>query len=130
MFVGLSSEILQEPTEIANGFNEFFHSIFTSSNYVLPDMDALLSPSSQLSSITINSGDVFTALVCLKYDKAMGCDNMSAKVLKACAMFSFEPVRMLKLSDGCCKHFNMNNMSCISSHIQISNNCKEINLHL
>lgn len=92
-FVDTDSEVLHDPVSIAAAFNRFFNSTFTSSDFVLPNV--LPTPSSELSSLTITVSDTFEALASLHPDKAMGCDNISPKILKACATSLCEPVAAL-----------------------------------
>ena len=81
--------------KIANLFNTFFNSTFTSSNYTLPAFDALPSPSNQLHHIDISSLDVYKALSDLDPTKAFGCDNVHPRVLKHCAVTLTEPITHL-----------------------------------
>lgn len=103
LFVGLNSEVLRDPLEIACAFNLFFHSTFTTSDYVLPSKEKLPAALSQLSYISIDSSDTYQALSRLQQNKAMGCDNISPKILKACAASLSEPVSVLfsKCLDTC-----------------------------
>lgn len=95
VFLDKDSEIITDPLKIAEAFNDFFHSTFTRSEFVLPSIDELPTPSSQLSSIDIDISDTFEALAKLNSDKAMGCDNISPKVLKTCTTSLSEPVTAL-----------------------------------
>ena len=54
---------VQHPAEKAKIFNEYFISVFTRSNYILPPVKDLPTPNTQLSHIAITPGDVFEALV-------------------------------------------------------------------
>ena len=94
-FRGANNETLNDPSVIAHSFNTFFHSTFTRSDFDLPRIEDLPTPSSQLSSISIDSSDIFKALSKLNPGKAMGCDGLSPKVLKSCAMSLAEPVTAL-----------------------------------
>ena len=86
---------IYDPGKIANLFNTFFNSTFTSSNYILPAFDALPSPSNQLLHIDISSLDVYKALSDLDPTKAFGCDNVHPRVLKHCAVALTEPITHL-----------------------------------
>ena len=55
----------------------------------------LPTPSSQLCNITITVNETFEALSALNIAKAMGCGNMSPKILKACATSLCEPVALV-----------------------------------
>ena len=83
LFIGPDYEFLRGPSGISCAFNIFFHSTFT--NFVLPPMAELPAPSSHLSSISIDASDTFTVLSRLDQDKAMGCDKIIPKILRACA---------------------------------------------
>ena len=63
VFVNCDGDILEDPTCIATCFNEFFNSTFTRSEYVLPSVSNLPSPSTHLSFVTIDASDVFEVLV-------------------------------------------------------------------
>ena len=92
-FVGTNNEILQHPQAISNAFNKFFNSTFTDSNFKL--LSILPTPSSQLCTITITAGETYEALSALDFTKAMGCDNVSPKILKAYATSLCEPIALL-----------------------------------
>ena len=82
--------------QIANAFNRFFHSTFsTPSDFILPDVSHLPTPSSQMSSIEITESDVFTALSKLDDTKAYGCDEIHPKILKNCTLSVLESVHSL-----------------------------------
>ena len=76
---------IHHPQIRANLFNEFFSSTFTQSNFSLPPIESLLTPSSQLHHITILYLDVATALSELDTTKAAGCDNIHPRILKVCS---------------------------------------------
>ena len=78
MFINTSLELVTTAEDAAIAFNEFFHSTFTQSNYVLP-------ADTQLHTIDIDDNDVYEALSILDTTKAMGTDNASPRVLKVCA---------------------------------------------
>ena len=95
MFINTSSELVTTVEDAAIAFNEFFHSTFTQSNYVLPAVDLLPSPHTQLCTIDIDDNDVYEALSILDTTKAMGTDNASPRVLKACACALCQPLTIL-----------------------------------
>ncbi len=74
-----------DPVELANIYNEYFHSTFTTNNYQLPITSSLPEPAHQLSSITIEPEETYRCLIELDPCKAPGSDNISAHVLKNCA---------------------------------------------
>ena len=61
-FIGTSGEVICKAVVIAAAFNEYFHSILSQSSFVLPHISSLPQPESTLSSISIDSGDVFEVL--------------------------------------------------------------------
>ena len=69
--------------EKATLFNQYFHSVFTSSNFRLPEVPR---PDHFIDAITITESDVYHALLSLDPSKAMGCDGISPKLLKHCAL--------------------------------------------
>ena len=73
---------------IVNPFNYYFKSMFTNSNYILPPLNKLLAPSSQLSQTDIESSDAFEALVTLNLSNASGYDDISSHFLTLCYFFN------------------------------------------
>uniref|UniRef100_A0A1X7TY12 Uncharacterized protein n=1 Tax=Amphimedon queenslandica TaxID=400682 RepID=A0A1X7TY12_AMPQE len=55
-------------------FNLYFNSVFTSTDFLLPPMDQLPTPSNELSSIDTSCKDVYLALMSLNLSKPFGCD--------------------------------------------------------
>ena len=100
-FVDSNSTTVRDPIDVCEAFNKFFNSTFVSSNYVLPS--TLPAPTSHLSSISISITDTFEALAKLDPEKAMGCDNLSPRILRACASSLCEPITVLfnKTLDSC-----------------------------
>ena len=68
-------------SEKASIFNQYFHSVFTSSSYVLPPM-TFPTPNASLNNIDITEEDVFDALYSLDPSKASGPDGISQKIQK------------------------------------------------
>ena len=85
-FIGTSGEVICKAVDTAAAFNEYFHSTFSQSSFVLPHISSLPQPESTLSSISIDSGDVFDVL------RSMGCDGVSPKILRHCATSLCEPL--------------------------------------
>ena len=81
--------------EKATMFNQFFYSVFTKSSFQLPPLDDLSQPLSTLNEITFSELDVFHALQSLDPSKAMGCDGISPKLLKNCALALYQPLHHL-----------------------------------
>ncbi len=79
-----NSETIQDASDIACSFNEFFHSTFTNSDFVLPWMDHLPTPSDHMYSIDIDPSDNYNALENLTPLKAIGCDKLRHKFYNAC----------------------------------------------
>lgn len=74
----------------ASIFNQFFHSMFTSSSYVLPSELPRVSPS--FTDFEISAADVLKVLVSLDGAKAKGLDGIGPSVLKHCALALCEPL--------------------------------------
>ena len=74
-------------------FNQFFHSIFTNSSFVLPD--AIVTPTTVLSDIDISISDVYNVLINLDPKKAMGIDRIGPGILKHCAQALCVPLHYL-----------------------------------
>lgn len=91
----IDGKLQSDPALIAESFNAYFHSTFTTSNYFLPNIDLLPVPNSQLSSISIDQDEVYKALTLLNPFKSPGHDNINPKVLKYCATSLTEPVTTL-----------------------------------
>ena len=51
--------------------------LHTVSDFVLPPLHQMPTPSKQLSQITVSESDVFRALISLNAKKAQGCDNIN-----------------------------------------------------
>lgn len=90
-----NSTFILDPTDKVEAFNNFFNSTFTLSDFELPPIDQMPTPTNQLSHITIDECDVFQALSNLSPSKAQGCDNISPFVLKFCATSLASPVQNL-----------------------------------
>ena len=79
----------------ASLFNNYFYSVFVRSSYQLPPISDLKQPLSFLSEINISELDVFGTLRSLDPSKAMGCDKISQKLLKNCALALYQPLHHL-----------------------------------
>ena len=64
----------------------------------------MLTPLSNISDIDISELDVFNTLKLLDPSKASGCDGISAKLLKKCAIALYQPVHHL-FSLSLCQHY-------------------------
>ena len=85
----------QTITEPAYLLNIYFYSIFTKSSFQLPPLSEMLTPLLNISEIDISELDVYNALKSLDPSKASGCDNISAKTLKKCAIALYPPLHHL-----------------------------------
>ncbi|CAI7990631.1 Proline dehydrogenase 1, mitochondrial, partial [Geodia barretti] len=79
----------------ASLFNQYFYSVFTRSTFQLPSFSELKMPTSSLSDINFSELDVFRVLRSLDVSKAMGCDGISPKILKHCALALYQPFHHL-----------------------------------
>ena len=77
-------------SEKASLFNQYFHSVSTSSSYVLPPMSSFPTPNATLNNIDITEKDIFDALCSLDPSKASGPDGISQKILKFCSNYPSE----------------------------------------
>ena len=82
----LDGKPLSSALEKADAFNKYFNSIFTVSDFSLPPVQELPTPTNQLSSISIEPSDVYQALSNLKFKlkKSPGCDNICPQLLLLC----------------------------------------------
>ena len=79
--------------KIAEEFNNFFHSTFSPpSNFFLPDVSNLPTPSRQLNKIDITKADIFEAMQILDVTKTTGCDRIHPKVLKMNTLALLDPI--------------------------------------
>lgn len=79
----------------ASLFNQFFHSVFTTSSYVLPPMECLPQPAIVIDNITISQLDVLDALQSLDTSRSMRIDGIGPKLLKNCALALYVPIHHL-----------------------------------
>ena len=83
--MSLDSDSCDDDLGIANGFNKYFHSVFTKSFMDQPQTADNPSDIPAMSSIDIQPEEVFECLSSLDASKAAGIDAMSPEVLKQCA---------------------------------------------
>ena len=81
----LNSTPALSDSEKVSLFNHYFHSVFTSSPFVLPPMSSLSTPNSTLNNIDITEEGVYEALCSLDISKASGSDGIGKKILKICS---------------------------------------------
>ena len=72
--------------EKAHLFNQYFHSVFTASDYILPSLETIATNPETLSDVVISEDEVYHALITLDSSKAMGLDGIGPRVLRACAL--------------------------------------------
>ena len=81
-----NGRLIYDPAVKATLFNEYFHSVFTSSDYCLPSFDSFSVPAFPcISELSLDSSEVYTTLVQLDITKAMGCDDLHPSIFKYCA---------------------------------------------
>ena len=93
--VTLDDTLASSDVDKASLFNSYFYSVFVRSSYQLPPVSNLERPSSYLSEVSFSELDVFRALRSLDPSKAMGCDGISPKLLKNCALALYQPLHHL-----------------------------------
>ena len=86
----LNSAVVTTDADKAALFNQYFHSVFTTSSSTLPDMGSPTIES--LQSINISEADVYNALTSLDPNKALGIDGIGPKFLKNCSESLFQPL--------------------------------------
>ena len=91
-FIVSNDTTVQDPRQMAEIFKEYFHSTFTSSDFILPPTSQLPTPLVQLNNIQIDRSDVYEALSNLDKTKAVGCDSIHPSILKTCATTLLEPI--------------------------------------
>ena len=77
--------------EKATLFNQYFYSVFTRSSFQLPVLMPS-PPSPSICEVSFSELDVFRILQSLDPSKAMGCDNISPRLLKHCALALYLPL--------------------------------------
>ena len=93
--VFLNSSSATSDTGKAELFNTFFHSVFTSSSFSLPNMSTLPLPSSCICTSRFSDSEVLDALSSLDPTKSSGCDGIGPKLLKHCASALYIPLHHL-----------------------------------
>ena len=95
--VFFDSQVAGTDMNKANLFNCYFHSVFSSSssNSSLSSTDDLPQSSRYLNIIEFTETEVFQVLTTLDPNKALGIDNISPRVLWACALALYKPLHHL-----------------------------------
>ena len=91
----LDSRSATSDTGKAELFNTFFHSVFTSSSFSIPNASTLSLPSSCICTSRFSESEVFEALSTLDPTKSNGCDGIGPKLLKHCALALYIPLHHL-----------------------------------
>ena len=76
---------VESDREKAEMFNNYFYSVFTRSNSVLPNMEELVKPTNLISDISPSFEEVYQVLSTLQSKKACSPDGIGPSVLLACA---------------------------------------------
>ena len=91
-----NKSVTTDPSQIAEIFNDYFHSTFNvSSPFTLPPVNQLPTPNNQLSNIHISKCDVYETLALIDTTKCTGWDNIHPRLLKHCAISLSTPVTTL-----------------------------------
>ena len=93
--MSLDNFVSESDDEKARLFNKYFQSVFTKCSFHLPPISDLPTPQSCIGQITITESEVYQNLASLDPHKAMGCDEISPKVLKHCALPLYQPLHRL-----------------------------------
>ena len=93
--MSLDNFVSESDDEKALLFNKYFHSVFTKSSFHLPPISDLPTPQSCIGQITITESEVYQNLASLDPHKAMGCDEISQKVIKHCTLHLYQPLHHL-----------------------------------
>ena len=80
-----STSKVESDKEKAEMFNNYFYSIFTSSHFILSNMEELAKPTNSISDILLSYEEVYQVLSTLQIKKTCGPDGIGPSVLQACA---------------------------------------------
>ena len=92
--VFFDSQVASTDMDKANLFNCYFHSVFSSSSS-LSSTDDLPESSRYLNIIEFTETEVFQVLTTLDPNKALGNDNISPRILRACPLALYKPLHHL-----------------------------------
>ena len=93
--IAYGSSTASSDHEKASLFNQFFHSVFTQSPFILSHPEGLPVPNSRLSDISFSDLDVYSPLTTLDPSKAMGIDGIGPRILNHCALALYQPIHHL-----------------------------------
>ena len=94
-FLCHNNELVYDAEARATLFNDFFHSVFTSSDFILPSHSFPAPSFPCISELSLDPSEVYTILAQLDITKAMGCDNLHPSVFKHCADLLADPITFL-----------------------------------
>ena len=94
-FLVKNSVVISDSITRANIFNSYFNSTFVKSNFSLPPVSQMPTPSEQLNILDICPTEVYQALCKLDTTKAMGSDNVHPFLLQISALTIHEQLTML-----------------------------------
>ena len=81
----LEDNVANTDNEKAELFNQYFFSVFTKSNFQVPNLDGFNPSANSLETIHLTEPDVFRAIANLNpHNKATGIDLIAPGVLKSC----------------------------------------------
>ena len=79
----------------ANLFNEYFHSVFSSTSFTLPPLSTVSTPNKVIEDLVISEPETFQALTSFDPSKAPGLDGIGSNLLKYCAVAICSPFHHL-----------------------------------
>ena len=103
----LNSTPALSDSEKVSLFNHYFHSVFTSSPFVIPPMSFLPTPNSTLNNIDITVEDVYEALCSLDLSKASGPDGIGKKNPKILFNCYLWPTSLPLYPVSCSAHYTI-----------------------
>lgn len=94
-YVRLGSQHATANYDKATLFNHYFHSVFTTSDFTLPELSELPNPEPTLDQVSFDVSEVYSSLASLDATKSMGIDGIGPRVLKHCATALCAPLHHL-----------------------------------
>ena len=93
--VSYNGTIAKCDADKASLFNNYFHSVFTTSDFILPPVRDIPKPQSTIGQISVTETEGYQTLISLDPSKAKGCDGISPRLLKLCALPLTQPLHHL-----------------------------------